>query len=189
MIGITGNAGSGKSEVAQLFRRAGAYVISADRLGWELLERKDLKAKILSFFGDEILNQKKEIDRKILGKLVFAKRRYRLFLNRTIHPALQRKITEVLRSLKRRLIVIDAALLLNWRIRRLCDLIVWVSAPQDLKIKNLMRKGFLKKMARQILETQLTEQVGRSRADLILYNESSLSALQAKARAIIRGLK
>ncbi|HIO42037.1 MAG TPA: dephospho-CoA kinase, partial [Aquifex sp.] len=50
-IGLTGNIGTGKSTVAKLMEKYGANVLDADKVVHKLLEREDIKQKLLQKLG------------------------------------------------------------------------------------------------------------------------------------------
>ena len=53
VIGVTGNIGSGKTTVANIFKELGAKVIEADKIGHLLLEKKQVKRKLVPSFGNQ----------------------------------------------------------------------------------------------------------------------------------------
>jgi len=76
IVGITGGIGTGKSTVANMFKRLGAIVIDADEIAHRLMEPETPAwKKIVSYFGKGILRRDLYIDRKALGKKVFSNRR------------------------------------------------------------------------------------------------------------------
>ncbi len=95
IIGLTGGIGSGKSTVAEILKKLGAVVIDLDRIGHEVL-RKDsvVYKKIISVFGEGILNDDGEIDRTKLGKIVFSDEGALQRLNKIVHPAIDKRVRE-----------------------------------------------------------------------------------------------
>lgn len=73
LIGITGQIGAGKTEAAKIFAECGAYVISADKIGRDVVEKKpEVLARLIKAFGDDILTPKGNLRRKYLARLAFA---------------------------------------------------------------------------------------------------------------------
>nr|MBN2277993.1 dephospho-CoA kinase [candidate division Zixibacteria bacterium] len=191
LIGITGQIGSGKSTVASLFKKHGAFIISADRIGKDVVEKSPaLKKKLAVIFGREILTPGGRLRRRRLGDLVFSSKKSRDRLNALIHPHLLRQMDlETKQALQKfEMVVIDAALLLDWNWDRRLDVTILVNAPRAVKIKRLMDKGFTLKEARQRLNAQIPYRAVRARADLVIVNSSSLSDLESKVLRIIRKL-
>ena len=73
MIGLTGGIASGKTTIANRLKNLGAHIISCDHLGHSAY-KKGTKCyqEMVEYFGESILNEDKEIDRKQLGPIVFS---------------------------------------------------------------------------------------------------------------------
>ena len=70
--GITGTIGTGKSTVAEMFGRLGAFIIDADKLAREVVEPgKEAWQQIIDFFGRDILNEDQTLNRHKLAEVVF----------------------------------------------------------------------------------------------------------------------
>jgi dephospho-CoA kinase len=85
--GLTGGIASGKSTVARMFHEEGACVIDFDKLSHVVEEpdRPGWKA-IVEYFGPDILNDDRTINRKKLGAIVFHDGEALDRLNRMVHP-------------------------------------------------------------------------------------------------------
>jgi dephospho-CoA kinase len=148
VIGITGNFGTGKSYVASLFRALGARVIDADRIAHEVIRRgRGEYAKAVAVFGREILDKKRNIDRKKLAGAVFSDKEKLKALNSIIHPAVIEYIRKRIRRSggERRMIVIDAPLLIEAGLAGMVDSLIVVKCPRREQIKRCMRKFKMKK--------------------------------------------
>ncbi len=97
---ITGCSGSGKSTVCrELASKYGAVIIDADALAREaVLPGTDGLNKILSEFGDKILNSNKELDRKALGLLIFSDPNKKTKLEQILHPAIRQLFDQKLQK-------------------------------------------------------------------------------------------
>lgn len=89
MIGLTGGIASGKSTIANRLKNLGAHVISCDQLG-HLAYKKGTKCyqQIVEYFGETILSEDKEINRKQLGPIVFSNK-----VNQVPHRNLVQNLT------------------------------------------------------------------------------------------------
>ena len=87
VIGLTGGIATGKSTVSAILIKAGAVIIDADRIARDVV-KKGLPAyrEIIDTFGDKILAPDGEIDRSVLGDIIFNDRQQKQLLNRIVHP-------------------------------------------------------------------------------------------------------
>src|SRR3989344_8046141 len=116
IIGITGPIGSGKTTVAKLFSRRHFSRIDADEIGHELLKNSQIKNKIIKEFGNEILDNRKTIDRNKLGNIVFNDDRKLKKLNSIMHLTIINEIKNQIKIIQTKCgdnvkIIIDAPLL------------------------------------------------------------------------------
>jgi len=144
LVGITGPIASGKTSVAKMYKEMGAYLIDADKIGHQLLERPDIKKRIIEEFGDEILTEKGKIDREKLGAIVFSDISRLEALNDIIQKPLVDIIKEQILELQESgfpgIVVVDAALLPKWDIVKLMDLVLVVDAPRWQRMNRLVRQ-------------------------------------------------
>ena len=121
-VGLTGNIACGKSYASRVFAELGAHVIDADLVVHELLAAgTKTYDRIVLAFGEEILDQNREIDRKRLAQIVFFDSDKRILLNRLTHPEvgaeILRRIGDLEKSSSRGIVIVDAALMVetgNW---------------------------------------------------------------------------
>lgn len=130
IIGITGSFGSGKTTVAKMFDRLGAYVIDADKTCHSLMKPGGkVYVEIIKCFGRVILNKAGRIDRKKLAGVVFKNRAKIALLNNIVHPEAIKEIKKLIRSNKGRgVIVVDAPLLIESGFYKKMDKIVLVKS-------------------------------------------------------------
>ena len=124
VIGLTGGIGSGKSTAAQMLGELGAEVIDADKVGHKIYV-PDTPAwrEIVEAFGDGVLAADRSVDRTRLGPIVFADPQALQTLNRITHGKIyafiQGQIDYIRQQQKTRVVVVEAAILLEagWRRR------------------------------------------------------------------------
>ena len=189
LIGITGQIGAGKTEAAKIFAECGAYVISADKIGRDVVEKKpEVLARLIKAFGNDILTPKGNLRRKYLARLAFADENKKKKLNKIVHPALlkelRRQSKEALKD--HGIVVIDAALLLDWGWDKKVDLTIVIHASDKSKIARLVKKGYTANEAKMRLRSQLKLKEFRARADIIIHNNKSLNYLELRIKKILR---
>lgn len=187
LIGLTGQIGAGKTEVAIMLRQLGAAVIDADQIGREVVERNSSVLKQLTKrFGADILTPQKKLHRKRLAELAFKNQSSRKALDKIVHPPLLKELKRQANTLlrKHRIVVIDAALLLEWKQEKAVDLVLVVTAPQTVRLRRLQKRGMSKAdaLARQRQQASYTE--FRSKADILIPNSGSKTALCARVKQI-----
>ena len=186
LIGVTGGIASGKTEVARVFKKLGAKVISGDRLGREVVEKnKSVLRKLVSVFGKDILNKNKSLNRKKLGELAFCSKSTIKKLNSIIHPHLLSNLKKKIRGLKKNkdIVVVDAALIVEWGIQDEFDLLILIDSKKEDQIKRIrFSKKYSSKTAGDIIRHQLPKRVKKKYADLIIKNDGNLKQLEEKAK-------
>jgi dephospho-CoA kinase len=190
VIGLLGGIGSGKSQVAAAFARNGARVIAGDQLGQAALRDPDIRARVASRWGDNILDEHGEIDRRRLAAIVFADAAQRKELEAITHPWIRRRIDEEIEQARANprvpLVVLDAAIMLEAGWNEVCDRLVYVEAPRSLRLERVARqRGWSAKEVEEREQAQLplTEKVVR--ADHVLDNSTSLEHLHRQVRDLL----
>ncbi|KPL02380.1 MAG: hypothetical protein AMJ90_06025 [candidate division Zixibacteria bacterium SM23_73_2] len=194
LIGITGGIASGKTEVAKVFQKKGAIVLSGDEIGKDVVEKNPaLLKKLIKTFGKEILDSKKRLKRKKLGEIAFSSYPLTKKLNEIVHPYLLKNLKLKINNLKRKkhkgVVVIDAALIVEWGFEKDLDYLIFVDCPEKERIKRLIqKKTYTKKEAEQRIKAQLPEAEKRKRADFIINNKEGLKELRKKANSLWKNI-
>ncbi len=193
IIGLTGGAGSGKSTAARYFRELGARVLDADRIGHDLLKKgSPCHAKIIKAFGPSIVTGDR-INRKALGKIVFGSKRELGKLNKIVHPYILKRIKGNIANIKksgyRGIVIIDAALIIQWGWKKWLDYIIMINAPVRTRLERMRIKGISSTRAKSIMAQQLSPRRMRQEADWVIENRSSMSGLQKKVLEVWRSIK
>jgi dephospho-CoA kinase len=143
VIGLTGMIASGKSTVSEFLRQRGIVILDADKISHQvILKGQPAFEEIILYFGADCLGADGQIDRRKLGRIVFSETEKLEVLNRIVHP---RVTEEILRQLQQQkgVVVIDAPLLIQAGLDRLCDEIWNVYAEQTLRIARIMARDHL----------------------------------------------
>lgn len=191
LIGLTGGPEVGKTEAATIFARKGAIVISADAIGHILLrDDQKIRKKLIKLFGDNVLTAKGEFDRKKIGAIVFNKPDILALYNEIIHPLLlkylKKELTKQSKNSRRKMVIVDAALIFEWGIADWFDLILTVTAKRNLRLKRLCRKGLSCYQAEKRLALQLPQREKVSLADYVIENNTNRLHLAKKVEKFIK---
>jgi dephospho-CoA kinase len=187
IVGLTGPIGAGKTTVAGLLREKGVPIVDADALGRELLESSSrFKAELAAAFGPSILTADGAVDRRALARAAFASKETAARLNALSHPLLWDRIKgEIAAQKGADIIVIDAALIVEWIKYLRVDVVVVVDAPENVRKARSRHKyeedDFDARQARQI------DAAGkRAEADIIVNNDGSEEKLKEKINVLFR---
>jgi len=188
-IGVTGGIAGGKSLVSATLRDLGAHVIEADDVVRELvLPGSPLLEALRRAFGERVLNRDGTLDRRELGAIVFADAEALGRLNEITHPPLTAEIARRLSELERRdpegVVVVDAALLPDWDILTEMDLVVLVTAPEDVRVSRMVAGGLDEGEARSRIAAQRSESSYREASDEVLENAGTRDELEEKVRRL-----
>jgi len=189
VVGVTGGIGSGKTSLVRLWKSLGARVIDADSVGKQLLGKKEVKREIVERFGAGVLDSRGEIDVGILGKLAFSSRERLLSLNAAVHPELTRSLKRLLREAKldgkSEVVVLDAALIVEWGLVEELDVLVLVTAPLELRRKRMTEDcGMGERDFLNRVKAQLPDSEKEKYCHYVVRNDGSFEALQEEARRV-----
>jgi len=180
VIGVLGGVASGKSLVARELVRLGAGLLDADRAGHDVLRLPEIEAAARERWGEEIFGPDGRIDRARLGRVVFAgppagpcERKY---LEQLTHPEIGRLLAreaERLAASGSVAAALDAPLLLEAGWDKLCNALVFVDAPRELRLARARKRGWTVADFEARERVQQSVDAKRQRADVIVDNSGS----------------
>lgn len=179
IIGLTGDAGSGKSTVTRMLAELGATVVDADQIAHELIvPGSPVFDEIVAAFGTTMLAPDGTLDRPRLAVRIFTDSRERERLNRITHPPalaiLKSKITAA-RNRGRGILVVEVPLLLETGTNSLVDEVWLVTADRPVKLARLRARGLDPELADQLLAAQMPQEQKIKHAHQIIDNNDSLT--------------
>ncbi|MDB9927414.1 dephospho-CoA kinase [Flavobacteriaceae bacterium] len=160
IVGITGGIGSGKSLVAKIICASNdtAYY-HADKEAKLLMNTSpSLKENIIAVFGEKSY-QDNTLDRKYISSLVFKEPKLLKSLNSIVHPAVKEHFRNFIASQKENtLIIYENAILFETNGDLICNIIISVNAPEEIRVKRVMeRDDVTKKQVKDIIINQWSE--------------------------------
>lgn len=191
ILGLVGGIACGKSQVATELKSLGARVLDADRAAHAAINVAEVKEKLVRRWGNQILLETGEVDRKAVAEIVFGKTPKSAaeleFLEQALHPQIRSQFEEEIRQLAEKntpLVVIDAPLLLEAGWAELCDSIVFIECPREIrwnraKLRNWTPEEFA---AREASQMPIAEK--KNSATHLVENSSSLEGLQKQIRSL-----
>jgi len=185
VVGLTGGVGCGKTIIAEEFARRGAVIISGDETGHDVVDtNRLLQEKLAGVFGRDILTHS-GVNRRLLAQRAFADADGRRLLNDLVHPVLIKELKKRIRTVSRQpnvpLIVVDAALIVEWNLKAPIELIIAVWASRRKRSRWLRRRGWSFAEIENRMRAQLPFAARRRVADYVLLNNGNLDDLRRKA--------
>ena len=180
-IGVTGGVGAGKSTILQILKeKYNAHIIMADDVAKELMNKgKASYRAIVKEFGNEILREDGEIDRQKLAEIVFQDEEKLKLLNSIVHPLVRKAIVKEQKQVNKkdpnRLVVLEAALLIEAGYKELLDELWAVIVQKEIRIQRLMNdRGYTREKSESIIANQLSDEEFRANCDFVIDNSGTL---------------
>lgn len=179
VLGITGGIATGKSSVVQHFIDLGFPVVDADIIARQLLDKNTAAYKeVVKVFGSEILQENGEIDRQVLGALVFNYPDKLKQLDELMAPFLQETILAAIKqaSQNQKLVIVDVPLMYEKGYDEWMDQVAVVYCTPKQQIKRLMQRNQLtEKEAKQRIDSQLPIEMKKLLAEVVFDNSDDLT--------------
>ncbi len=194
VIGLTGGTGSGKGFVSAILAEHGAYIIDADAIAHEIIQKdKPAYMELVAYFGVDILGDDGEIFRKKLGSIVFADAEKLAFLNRCTHAYIVKEIMAQIAKAKEdnvaKCIIIDAPLLVEAGLDAVCDGIWVVFAEEEMRVNRIMKRDSISlEMANARIANQKTWAEYESFATEIIPNMGDGAELIRKVSRLLEDI-
>lgn len=180
VIGLTGGIASGKSTVSRYLEDKGYIVLDSDKYAHTVLEPNQKGyLQIVDYFGEEILNDDKTINRRALGQIVFNDKEKLQQLNGFTHPEVRRMMQEDLDKFRKdNHVFLDIPLLYENKREAICDLVITVYVNERTQLERLMaRNGFTEEEALSRIRSQMPLDEKKERSDIVFDNNDSMETL------------
>ena len=188
IIGITGGIGSGKSVIARQLRKMGYSVYDTDSEAKRIIvEDATVREQMTALFGEEVY-QDGVYQTALVAQQVFADKNLLARLNAIVHPAVKADIISKFRSLgvisepsapseplnsDSGLFFIECAILFQAGFDVLCDKVVAVTAPEDIRLERVIARDHSDmNKVRARMRAQETEK-DLQRADIVINNDGT----------------
>lgn len=187
VIGLTGMSGAGKSTACKMFREAGFYVIDCDGICREIVKKgKPCLKEIASGFGSGILTAEGELNRGLMGKIIFSDPDKRIKLNGIMYPYVSYSVIKQIIFSNSEYTVLDAPTLFESGLENICEKIVSVAADKEVLINRItVRDGITREEAKNRLDSQYDADFFREKSDMLIMNNGSEEELSRKINKTI----
>lgn len=194
LFGLTGGLASGKSAVAEEFRRLGVPVIDADRVAREVVvPGSEGLSAVVEAFGESILAEDGTLDRQKLGERVFSDEAARKTLNGILHPRIGARTAELAAQLMaagESIACYEAALLVENGLADTFRPLVVVAVPVAVQVERAMsRDGLSEEAVRARIAAQMPLEAKVAVADYVIDNAGDRASLERQAAAIVAKIR
>jgi dephospho-CoA kinase len=195
LLGVTGGIATGKSTVVEMLKKKGAPVIDFDLLARKVVEPDQPAWRdIVTYFGEQVLQEDRTLNRKKLADIVFRDLEKRKKLESFIHPRIYeefaRELEELISKDPNAIIQVDIPLLIELNLQYMFHKVLVVYAPEEVQIKRLMeRDGISREEAVNRLKAQLPIEEKVGYADFVIHNEGTLEETQKQVDELWEKLK
>ncbi len=208
VIGITGSSGAGKSTVCEILQKKyGAKIISADKIAKDLCKKgTPYLLEIVKKFGEEILLENGELNRRKLADIIYHNEEKRELLNsctfKYICKEIKSKIEEYTKNYRNEklnnseillknnelIIVIDAPLLFEANTQNMCDItIAVISQNKENQINRIVNRDNIDKShAIARINAQKSNEFYMNKCNYTIINDNKLLDLEAQIDNIFK---
>jgi len=191
VLGIVGGVASGKSLVREAFARQGAVVLDADQVGHDVLREPEVIEAFRQRWGDAVIGPDGQVVRREVARRVFGDDpstiRERDFLNSITHPRIRDRLRSQLNQLRSEqtpVVAIDAALLHETGWSQLCDGVIFVDAPREVRLHRAQQRGWSPEQFAAREASQWPVEEKRARATWVVDNSGPPEAIAPQVERI-----
>jgi len=189
VIGLVGQVCAGKSSVSEAFRKRGARIYSADKAVHEIYKRPDVIEQVKEMFGAAVIDSTGHVDRRALGKIVFAdEAKLEALTSRIIFPRTSEGIRNEIDAFHKSespVLLLDAPTLFESGRESMCDRILFVSAPLERRRQWAQARGWPAGEL-EIRSSRMHDEANkRHKADAVIENNGTLEELDRKAGELL----
>ena len=190
VYGLTGGIGSGKSTVAELLEAYGIPVVSADELSRIVVAKgSDGLQDVVELFGDGVLDEQGELDRRKMAAIVFQDPAKRRQLEAILHPRIRERFEQVLDALEKaghEVAVYEVPLLFEKNLQGEMKAVILVTADDEVRIRRVReRDDITESEVRARMASQMDEASKRKRADYVIENNGSMDDLRREVEFLL----
>ncbi len=185
-IGLTGGIASGKSLVSEMLARRGATIVDVDKVAWETYAPGTPgHAGVAGAFGSQVVAADGQIDRRVLGGLVFGKPEQLKKLTDVVWPLTRARIEAIKLENAARpgVLVLEAAVLVEAGWTGLVEEVWVVTVPVAVARARLMaRNGITAEQAGARISSQISNEERVRYARVVIDNGGDIRSLEKRVR-------
>ncbi|MEQ1918155.1 MAG: dephospho-CoA kinase, partial [Elusimicrobiota bacterium] len=189
VVGLTGSIGTGKSTALKRFEALGAATVSLDQIAKEQARpgRDGYKA-IVKNFRTCVLKGDGNIDRALLGRVIFSDKRAKLGLERATHPLILKEMKRLVSKLAG-VVIVDVPLLFEKKLQKNFDATMLIACKPQTQLRRIIKRdGLDPKEARLRIKAQMPLDEKRRMADVSINNDTNINNFNRLINEYYQGL-
>ena len=191
VLGLIGAIGAGKTTAAAAFALRGGFVVDCDKLGHLALDLPNVRQQLVIRWGERVLIPADGVNRRVIAGIVFGEPTERRALEAIVFPIIgdmtRTEMTKAQADPNARFILLDAATLLEADWGKMCDKIVYIDAPRDVRLQRLAaRSGWTSADLAAREAAQLPAAEKQRHAHAIITNADSPDCLQLEVDRVLQ---
>lgn len=180
IIGLTGQTGAGKSTVSRFLEQKSIAVIDCDKVARKVTEKgSPVLSELKNAFGEDIILADGSLNRRELAIRAFENPQKTAVLNSITHPAILDAIKNEIKAYGDKTVVLDAPTLIESGAHLLCDKIVAVVAPMDVRKERILSRDSISAAeAEKRMSAQKDDDFYAQYSDALIYNNGGITELE-----------
>lgn len=190
IIGISGGIGSGKTFVADLFGEMGCLVIKSDEQVLRVYEEQAVLERLRAWWGEAVLQADGKVNRRFIADRIFNNPDERRRLEQLLHPHVAHRRKAIMRAAAEDPQVLayvwDTPLLFETGLDRECDVLVFVDAPFDVRLKRVVAtRGWDREELIRREKFQRPLDTKRRISDHVIRNTADAATTRSQVREVL----
>lgn len=188
IVGLTGGIASGKSTVSTMLAELGAYIIDTDKIAHAVvMPKQPALLAIIDHFGSRVMLPDGNLNRELLGDIIFKNPEERSCLEKIIHPYIEKQVNESIRQAEKlghTVVVIDVPLLFEAGWQHRVDEIWVVYVDLKIQVSRLIARNQLTyEQAMERINSQLNIEEKAKRSHVVIDNTLNRENTRAQVNA------
>jgi len=189
VVGLTGGIACGKSSALKRFASLGWAVVSADSIVAEILATdRNIQKKIHQRWGIDVFDSSGNIDKSVIGRIVFKSDSERRWIEQLLHPVIRPIWTSFVQSSSSENCLVELPLLFENNLHKQFTCVVTMYAPLSTVSQRLSDRGLSHKEANARISAQLPIGQKAMRADFVLWGGGTIEFLNRQVDALVSNL-
>ena len=189
VVAITGQSGSGKSNLGRYYAAKGYTVIDCDIVARQIHTDKECIAQLCTAFGEDILTDN-AVDRAKLGQKAFTDTTSLQKLTDITHPFIIKEILDTIENSENDIVFVDGAVIIGHEFEKYCDKFIVVVCDRKKQYERLIKRDSITlEQAQNRIAKQTKQEVLLSKADYVVYNNENEAKMYNQAEYILRTLE